>query len=951
MKRIIYISLCLLIWSNVFGQTYPIVPRANSSFTVQDARFSAQYNLFVPRYPDTTAANLQLGNDSLSAVIFCYNTMTLWVRSHNGSTKYWLEVGSGGGGFANPMTDEGDLIIGGVGGVAGRVAIGANTYVLTSDGTTFDWQPSAAGTTIYTGDGTIAGDRTINGGGNILEINNLSSFFVSSIAGVRIQIDPTITTFSSPDGSNYFNLENTLVEIGGTFGLASLAGSGNGFVTVDNNGIFGFSAGGSGTVASVSGVSNRTTITGTPTVNPTVDISATYVGQTSITTLGTIATGTWDGTAISAVKGGTGITEYAVGEMLYASSASTLSTLSPSTNGFVLTLDSGLPSWEPIPENNLIVQRAGSGIQTWYASGDTLYLEDIEGSTFVSVTKTSDSTINVALSATGTPSASTFLAGDNTWKSLPGGGDVSKVGTPVNNQVGIWTGDGTIEGVNAVQYNGTTFGIGGTMAASSILDLTSTSQGFLVPRMNTTQQDAISSPATALLIYNTDSSLFRFYTGSAWTSVGAGGGGGSGTVTSVSFTGGLISVATSTTTPALTVAGTSGGIPYFSSASTWASSGALTAAAIVLGGGAGSSPTSLALGTANQVLGMTNAGTAHEYKTISTSTTAVSNDVGVTLSGANAIVINIPDASVAARGVITTGAQSIAGDKTLSGVTVLSGGVRTVAASSGNSNIAVPAGGTGIGISTTELLFAGATTVGIRVVSRGSTNYTLASNNSYGSIVMGQMAVTEGGGGSVHALIAGMVLRAPIVTNGAGGTTNMATLYVDAAPSGVTPTGASYSIWADDGIARFDGGILGTSTNDNATDGNIGEEVVAIQSTYTNFTTTATYQNITSITLTAGDWDLAAFFTYSSNSATITAASNAIFVISTTTASAAGATEGRNIAYVPQAALLGTSLFSEAISSYRVSISGSTTYYLNAQATFTLGNPQFVGGLRARRIR
>lgn len=61
--------------------------------------------------------------------------------------------------------------------------------------------------------------------------------------------------------------------------------------------------------------------------------------------------------------------------------------------------------------------------------------------------------------------------------------------------------------------------------------------------------------------------------------------------TSVSFTGGLISVASATTTPALTVAGTSGGIPYFSSASTWASSAALASGQFVLGGGAGSSPT------------------------------------------------------------------------------------------------------------------------------------------------------------------------------------------------------------------------------------------------------------------------------------------------------------------------------------------------------------------------
>jgi hypothetical protein len=74
-------------------------------------------------------------------------------------------------------------------------------------------------------------------------------------------------------------------------------------------------------------------------------------------------------------------------------------------------------------------------------------------------------------------------------------------------------------------------------------------------------------------------------------------GAGSGTVTSESFTGGLISVANPTTTPALTVAGTSGGIPYFSSASTWASSGALAANGVMLGGGVGSAPTVTAADT------------------------------------------------------------------------------------------------------------------------------------------------------------------------------------------------------------------------------------------------------------------------------------------------------------------------------------------------------------------
>ncbi len=61
---------------------------------------------------------------------------------------------------------------------------------------------------------------------------------------------------------------------------------------------------GSGTVTSVSGTTNRITSTGG--TIPVIDISASYVGQTSITTLGTISTGVWGGTVISLASGGTG---------------------------------------------------------------------------------------------------------------------------------------------------------------------------------------------------------------------------------------------------------------------------------------------------------------------------------------------------------------------------------------------------------------------------------------------------------------------------------------------------------------------------------------------------------------------------------------------------------------------------------------------------------------------
>lgn len=61
-------------------------------------------------------------------------------------------------------------------------------------------------------------------------------------------------------------------------------------------------------------------------------------------------------------------------------------------------------------------------------------------------------------------------------------------------------------------------------AASAILDVTSTTKGFLPPRMTTTQRDAIGSPSAGLQIYNTTTNQPNIYNGSAWTVVGTGGG-------------------------------------------------------------------------------------------------------------------------------------------------------------------------------------------------------------------------------------------------------------------------------------------------------------------------------------------------------------------------------------------------------------------------------------------
>lgn len=52
--------------------------------------------------------------------------------------------------------------------------------------------------------------------------------------------------------------------------------------------------------------------------------------------------------------------------------------------------------------------------------------------------------------------------------------------------------------------------------ASSILELSSTSQGLLTPRMTSTERTAISSPAEGLVVYDTTESSFYHYASSSW---------------------------------------------------------------------------------------------------------------------------------------------------------------------------------------------------------------------------------------------------------------------------------------------------------------------------------------------------------------------------------------------------------------------------------------------------
>lgn len=141
--------------------------------------------------------------------------------------------------------------------------------------------------------------------------------------------------------------------------------------------------------------------------------------------------------------------------------------------------------------------------------------------------------------------------------------------------------------------------------------------------------------------------------------------------------------------------------------------------------------------------------------------------------------------------------------------------------------------------------------------------------------------------------------------------------------------------------------IHGTSTNDSAAAGFVGEYVSSVISSNANFPTSNQFGDGTSISLTAGDWDVTATIMSTANSATVTSWDLGISI--TTGNSATGLVFGDNA--FQQA--VPTSVFNTTMSvpAHRRSLSGTTTIYLKVRAVYTVATPQYVCRLSARRVR
>ena len=89
---------------------------------------------------------------------------------------------------------------------------------------------------------------------------------------------------------------------------------------------------------------------------------------------------------------------------------------------------------------------------------------------------------------------------------------------PQENDPAGW-GDDATNWASAVSAALSNIGLGGTASTDAVVNIISTTKGILIPRMTTTQRNAIGSPSTSLLIYNTTTTQYELYTGSTWQSL------------------------------------------------------------------------------------------------------------------------------------------------------------------------------------------------------------------------------------------------------------------------------------------------------------------------------------------------------------------------------------------------------------------------------------------------
>lgn len=143
--------------------------------------------------------------------------------------------------------------------------------------------------------------------------------------------------------------------------------------------------------------------------------------------------------------------------------------------------------------------------------------------------------------------------------------------------------------------------------------------------------------------------------------------------------------------------------------------------------------------------------------------------------------------------------------------------------------------------------------------------------------------------------------------------------------------------------------LVASATNDSATAGDLGEyQEAEVLVGAAVALTTATDANVTSLSLTAGDWDVWGEVSFSLNAATTVTAVNGW--ISTTSATLPTAPNKGALATLTTTLTTGATQCLP-VGVRRVSLSATTTVYLSARAAFAVNTMSAYGILCARRAR
>ena len=180
------------------------------------------------------------------------------------------------------------------------------------------------GITLVTGDRVLVKNQTTA---------TENGIYVATATGAGTNVTPGAFTFIEQGTTNadsgWVLTTDGAITIG-TTALAFAQFSGAGQITA------GAGLTKTGNTIDVVGTADRITVNA-----DSIDIASTYVGQTSITTLGTIATGTWNASTILVNKGGTGVTTLTLNGIVYGNGTSAVGVTSAGSQFQVLQAGSG----------------------------------------------------------------------------------------------------------------------------------------------------------------------------------------------------------------------------------------------------------------------------------------------------------------------------------------------------------------------------------------------------------------------------------------------------------------------------------------------------------------------------------------------------------------------------------------------------------------------------------